>query len=267
MDIAKRIDDPDLLKFNDLVKGIRWSEILHSVKLNSGKTNKNRILYGINSSSIRYSAIVKILTELKFPFNKFPELESYYYDSYDIGVSLEKSSTGELNYRIYFEKNYTTPEMHKMIEKMIAINNNHHFPIIKGFKWNIDSPQDIVVTEYDSLVNYSANELVAHMTSKNAYVPDFVKKKFSECADAEAISKNYRPMQAYEIKTGRMSFDIGFEKDTVYTKDVCDSAMDTRYKLNLTEVLVEFNDVSIGHIATGRDKNGEDFLTIYYSIQ
>lgn len=267
MDIAKRIDDPDLLKFNDLVKGIRWSEILHSVKLHSGKTNKNRILYGINSSSIRYRNIVEILTELNFPFDKFPKLESYYYDSYDIGFSLEKSSTGELNYRIYFEKNYTPPEMRRVIDDMIAINNNHHFPIIKGFKWNIDSPEDIVVTEYDCLVNYSANELITYMTSKNAYVPDFVKRKFLGCADAEAISKNYRPLQAYEIKTGRMSFDIGFEKNTAYTKDLCDSAMDIRYKLNLAEVLAEFNDVSIGHIATGKDKNREDFLTIYYSIQ
>ena len=43
--------------------------------------------------------------------------------------------------------------------------------------------------------------------------------------------------------------------------------MDTRFKLNLQEVLAEFNGVSISHVATGKDKNGEDFLTIYYIIR
>ena len=91
-------NDTDLLNFYNIVKKHKWREVLHSVKLHSNKINKNRILYGMNTSSIRYRDIVKILEELNFPFNKFPEIESYYYDSFDLGFALDKSSTGELIY-------------------------------------------------------------------------------------------------------------------------------------------------------------------------
>lgn len=264
MPIIKRVDDPDLLKFHDQLKDYRWSEILHSVKIHKNKINKNRLLYGINSSSIRYRDIVKILTDLNFPFDKFPQLESQYYDSFDIGFALEKSSAGELNYRIYFEKNYTTTEMRRTIEKMIETNNNHMFPSINGIKWNVDSPEKVIVTEYQSMVNYSGKDLIDRMEDRGAYVPKLVKSKFESASDMMEISKNYRPLEAYEIETGRMSYDISFEKNTVYTKDLCDAEMDLKFGRNLKEMLAEFNTISIGHIATGKDKNREDFLTIYY---
>jgi len=264
MPITKRVDDPDLLKFNDRVKNIKWREILHSVKLHSNKINKNRLLYGINTSSIRYRDIVNILTELNFPFDKFPNLESQYYDSYDFGIGLEKSSEGELNYRIYFEKNYTAPEMRKMIEKMIQINNDHLFPIITGIKWNIDAPEKVVVTEYQSMVNYTGETLIKRITSQGAYVPSFIKKKLLAAPDEIFISRNYRPLEVHENETNRKSFDIGFEKGTVYNKDLFDLEMESKFKRNLAESLSEFNSVSIGHVATGKDKNGENFLTIYY---
>jgi hypothetical protein len=266
MDITRRIDDPDLLKFNELVKNHRWREILHSVKLHSNKINKNRILYGINSSSIRYRDIVNILTELKFPFDKFPTLEAQYYESYDLGVGLEKSSSGELNYRIYFEKNYTTPEMRKTIERMLETNNEHLFPIITGIKWNIDAPEKAVVTDYQSMVNYTGKDLIKRMTDQGAYVPARIKTRMLAAPDGLFISKNYRPLEVYETATSRKSFDIGFEKKTFYTQDLCDSEMNIKFGRNLEESLAEFNLVSIGHVATGKDKYGEDFLTIYYVV-
>lgn len=266
MDITRRIDDPDLLKFNELVKNHRWREILHSVKLHSNKINKNRILYGINSSSIRYRDIVNILTELKFPFDKFPTLEAQYYDSYDLGIGLEKSSSGELNYRIYFEKNYTTPEMRKTIERMLEANNEHLFPIITGIKWNIDAPEKAVVTDYQSMVNYTGEALIKRMSNQGAYVPACIRTRMLAAPDELFISKNYRPLEVYEIATSRKSFDIGFEKKTLYTQDLVDPEMNSKFGRNVEESLAEFNQISIGHVATGKDKNGEDFLTIYYVV-
>ena len=266
MDITKRINDPDLLRFHDLLKNIRWKEILHSVKIHSNRINKNRLLYGINSDSIRYRDIVKILTELKFPFEKFPDIETYYYSSYDLGFALEKSKSGELNYRIYFEKNYTSSEMRRTIDKMIATNSENYFPIIKGIKWNVDSSEDVVVTDYQSIVNYSPEELIKRMTDQGAYLPKFVKNKFLAAQDIIDLTRSYKPIEAHESTTGRLSFDIRFEKNTVYTQDLYDPSMDVKYKRNLLESLSEFTSLPIGHIATGRDKNGENFLTIYYIV-
>jgi hypothetical protein len=266
MDITKRIDDLDLLKFHDLLKNVRWKEILHSVKLHTNRINKNRLLYGINSDSIRYRDIVKILTELNFPFEKFPELETYYYSSFDLGFALEKSKSGELNYRIYFEKNYTPSEMRRTIDEMIRSNNDNYFPIIKGIKWNLESSEDVVVTEYQSIVNYSPEELIKRISNQGAHLPKFIKNKFLAAQDKVDMTRNYRPIEAYEATTGRLSFDIRFEKNTVYTQDLCDSEMDMKYKRNLLETLAEFNSVPIGHIATGKDRNGENFFTIYYLV-
>ena len=259
-------NDTDLLNFYNIVKKHKWREVLHSVKLHSNKINKNRILYGMNTSSIRYRDIVKILEELNFPFNKFPEIESYYYDSFDLGFALDKSSTGELNYRIYFEKNYTVPKMRRAIEKMIETNNDHLFPIIKGIKWNIDSAEKAIVTEYESMVNYDGASLIKRMTDQGAYVPESIKVKLLAAPDDVYISKHYRPLEVYEINTGRHSYDIRFLKNTLYNKELCDTKLQTKFGLNLKELLAEFDEISIGHIATGKDKNGEEFLSIYYLV-
>jgi hypothetical protein len=179
---------------------------------------------------------------------------------------MKKSSSGELNYRIYFEKNYTTPEMRKTIEKMLETNNEHLFPIITGIKWNIDAPEKAIVTDYQSMVNYTGKDLIKRMTDQGAYVPARIKTRMLAASDELFISKNYRPLEVYEIATSRKSFDIGFQKKTFYTQDLCDSEMNSKFGINLEESLAEFNLVSIGHVSTGKDKNGEDFLTIYYLV-
>ena len=47
---------------------------------------------------------------------------------------------------------------------------------------------------------------------------------------------------------------------------LCDTKLQTKFGLNLKELLAEFDEISIGHIATGKDKNGEEFLSIYYLV-
>lgn len=266
MDITKRTDDVDLLEFHDIIKNYKWREIGQSVKLHQGKINKNRTLYGMDSSSVRYRDIVSTLTELKFPFEKFPFLESYYYESLDLGFALEKSSSGELNYRIYFEKNYTVPEMRKAIDKMIETNNEHLFPIITGIKWNIDTPEKAIVTDYQSMVNYTGDALVKRMISKGAYLPQSIKRKLLDSPNEVHISKNYKPIEAYENVTSRHSFDISFEKHSYYNKHFCCSDIDLEFKINSKELLAEFDEYPIIHVATGKDKNDKNFITAYYLI-
>jgi hypothetical protein len=266
MDITKRTDDADLLKFHDLIKNYKWREIGQSVKLHYGTVNKNRMLYGMGSSSVRYKDVVRTLTELNFPFEKFPLLESYYYESLDLGFALEKSSSGELNYRVYFEKNYSNVEMNKTIDKMIESNNDHLYPIINGIKWNIDSPEKAVVTEYQCMVNYTAAALIRRMVDKGAYLPQSIRQKFLRSPNGVYIYRNYRPLEAYESTTRRHSFDISFEKNSYSNKDFCSSEIDSEFKVNSKEALAEFDEYPIAHVATGKDKDDRSFITVYYLI-
>jgi len=266
MDITKRTDDVDLLKFHDLIKNYKWREIGQSVKLHHGTVNKNRMLYGMGSSSVRYRDIVSTLTELNFPFKKFPLLESYYYESLDLGFALEKSLSGELNYRIYFEKNYTNAEMQRTYDKMIDTNNEHLYPIINGIKWNIDLPEKSIVTEYQSMVNYTGPALIRRMTDNGAYLPQSIRQKFVRSPDKIHIYREYRPLEAYESSTHRHSFDISFEKNSYSNKDFCSSEIDAEFKINSKETLAEFDEYPIAHVATGKDKDDRSFITVYYLI-
>jgi len=259
--ILSKTENNDILAFLNHFDDVKWQQGFLSVKLMNKQINHNRLVIGMRASDIPFKKLARKLLELKFPENKLIELENRYYKAHDIGFAIEIND-GEIDLRTYFEIKYTNSIWYNVKSERIKKQDYHTMPLFVGYKWGIKN-QKTRVSHYNYIQYMDGDNLIKRINQIADYIPDCIVRQLK--GKTEEQVRNYVVMEVKDDTTDRASYDIRFDANKIYLKDFSSKEIMERFKINF-EALEKYKNLSIGHISGGKDKNGEDFLTLYFVV-
>lgn len=260
--ILTRVTDPDVYAFLNHFDDVKWEQAFHSVKIGQQSINRNRLILGMRSADITFKKLSRKLLELNFPESRLTELENRYYGADDLGFAIEKTSDGLIDLRVYFEIKYTNAKWFEVKSERMKNQDYYTMPLFIGFKWKHNEPK-VITSNYNFIQYMDGNQLLDRLTKITEYIPAPIRRELANKSIDDV--RNYVVMEVKDNDTKRFSYDIRFDINKVYLRDFSSKEIIERFKINF-DALKEFNGLSVGHISGGKDKNGEDFLTLYFVV-
>lgn len=259
--ILARIDNNDIKAFLNHFDDVKWEQAFHSVKLGTRNINRDRLVIGMRACDITFKKLARKLLEMKFPESKLIELENRYYQADDIGFAIEVLDEG-IDLRVYFEIKYTDSKWYKVKAERMKNKDYYTMPLFIGYKWMHNNPK-IIISQYDYLQFLDGDSTIKRLKDISSYLPNCIIKALS--GKKEEDIRNYVVMEVKDNDSKRFSYDIRFDANKIYLKEFSAKEIMDNFKVNI-DALKDFNTLSIGHISGGKDKNGEDFLTLYFVV-
>lgn len=260
--VLVRVTDADLHAFVNHFDDVKWEQAFHSVKLGQQSINRNRLILGMRSADITFKKLARKLVELKFPESKLLELENRYYTADDLGFAIEKTSDGRIDLRVYFEIKYTNSNWYKVKSERIKNQDHYTMPLFVGYKWMHGEPK-IITSNYNYIQYMNGNQLLERLSNITNYLPSCIRRELYDKSVDDVLE--YVVMEVRDTETKRFSYDIRFDTNKIFVRDFSSKEIMEKFKVNF-DALKEFSNLSIGHISGGKDKNGEDFLTLYFVV-
>lgn len=259
--ILTRLPDADIHAFLNHFDDVKWEQAFHSAKIQKDDINTNRLVLMMRSADITFKKLARKLVELNFPESKLHEIENKYYAADDLGFAIEKTSEG-IDLRVYFEIKYTNSKWYEA--KIDRMKNQDYYtvPLFVGYKWMHNSPR-VYVTEYDYIQYMDGNQLIDRLKKISDYIPSCIMNQLKNKSIDDA--RNYLVMEVKDVETKRFSYDIRFDVNTLRLKDFSQKEFMDKFGVSLA-ALHEFEGNSVGHISGGKNKHGEDFITIYFVV-
>lgn len=257
-----RITDADVFAFVNHFDDIKWEQAFHSVKLGHQNINRNRLILGMRSADITFKKLARKLVELKFPESKLIELENRYYAADDLGLAIEKTSDGKIDLRVYFEIKYTNSNWYKVKRERIKNQDYHTMPLFIGYKW-IHGESKVITSNYNYIQYMDGNQLIERLSKITEYLPSCIRRELYGKSVDDVLE--YVVMEVKDNETKRFSYDIRFDVNKIFIEDFSSKEIMEKFKINF-DALKDFSKLSIGHVSGGKDKNGEDFLTLYFVV-
>lgn len=260
--LLARIPDPDLISFVNHFDDVKWGDAFHSAKIQENSINSNRILLVMRGSDITFKKLARKLSELQFPESKLVEIENRYYSAGDICFAIEKSEEG-IDLRIYFEIKYSKSNWYKVKSERMKTKDYYTMPLFVGYKWLHHEPK-VLVSHYNYIQHMNGNQLIERLKQISNYVPSCVEKQLKDKSIDEVL--NYVVMEVKDSKSNRFSYDVRFLKGMLSIKDFSEKDLVNKFKINYNTISSSFANLSIGHVAGGKNKNGDEFLTLYFVV-
>ena len=259
--ILSRITDIEIHKFLNHFDDVKWEQAAHSVKIMNRNVNRNRLLLGMRSADITFKKLSKKLLELNFPENKLTEMENQYSQSNDLGFAIENTIDG-IDCRVYFEMKYTNSRWFEVKNERMKNNDYYTMPLFVGYKW-FQNNTKLFISKYDFIQFTDGDGLIKRIKEISNYVPNCIINALKNKTEEQA--REYIVMEVKDVESKRFSYDIRFNINKIYLKDFSAKEIMENFRVNL-DVLKDFSDVSIGHISGGKDKQGDDFITLYFAV-
>ncbi len=243
-----------------------------SLKIFEGHLLTNRFLVGINRQELAQSSdgrIFPILEQIAMPPALLSNFSQALPGSNYIYFGFEENEKTSL-YKVYLE-------FRDRIEKEIAAGKDPSVPspLFLGFKWDIADHKKQAITQYlwyPSLpvpeILKRLREMVKGSRGRNILsVAEAVVALAAERLSCEHIQY----VEAVEEGNPRRSFDINVYKGALYLDEFHDWLMKLMeyYAIPDPEFQLLYDRIRskrLGHLAGGIDREGKDFLTIYYGV-
>ncbi len=244
-----------------------------SLKIFEGHLLTNRFLVGINRQEFAENSdgrIFPILEQIAMPpalitiFSQSLPGSNYIYFGFEEN---EKTSL----YKVYLE-------FRDRIEAEIAAGNDPSIPspLFLGFKWDLSDQKKQAITQYLWYPSLPVPEILKRLREM---VKGYRGRNILSVAEAvvslaaERLScEHIQYVEAVEEGNPRRSFDINVYKGALYLDEFHDWLMQlTGYyaipELEFQLLYDRIRSKRLGHLAGGIDREGKDFLTIYYGVE
>jgi hypothetical protein len=172
-------------------------------------------------------------------------------------------------YKVYLE---FTDRHQKAVEKYPE--NPDPFEIFTGFKWNISDPSRKVVTRYTCFPSYVLNDMMRQASRflyRNAEKkPERIVNGILEMASYKAAPNEFQYFEAGEADNQRKSFSINLYWAGLRMMEIYPFLLEMAhyYSVPTGDFLRVYDAVKtqiLGNLAGGIDREGRDFLTLYFS--
>lgn len=246
MNINEKINsNPEVRDFFAKFDGFRFDFLEHSVKITKDKIWSNRFLLAENKKTNSKQTINQILSKLTNNQHLIKESlnQLILSDRYLFAIEVNDS----VSYRIYFETDMT-----KYREKVVSEDGRDRTTTIVGYRWFKDDDKNVVVTNYEQLIDVSTDKVKLELQRLNIqYVPEYfdAHKILRFYSISENVTK--RNSTSFQLKNFNIS---NIEKFLV--------------KLNpdSKQIIDNYSKEYCGNIAYGFDKNQKLFHTFYFTL-
>lgn len=234
-----------------------------SVKFNPEGVDYNRFLIGIDAHRLTAQDLEQICQTLAMPASLSAQAMATFDSPSTLLLGFEQQPD-KLVYKLYFE-------FWDQVIGQVHGNGNPQAPILLnvGFKWNIDAPQQNVITRYTCLPLLDVNRILGRMRE----FEDVPGDALDACLNivTRAAGKLARPTFVYmeaDEDGERRSFDLNLYSADIEIGDAAAelAAMTAAFDLapDCLDTLNPCRFRILGHLSAGTDRSGRPFVTIYF---
>jgi len=243
-----------------------------SFKAFRGHVLWNRFLVGVNKAAIGGGSPDDTVTEMVRRLGMPPDLMAAF-----------RPKLPEVNFVLFgFEQNETTCVYKVYLEYYDTFSDRAQgtpgpkapFTMHVGFKWDVRDSRRIAVTEYRWLPMLPAQVMLARMAEIYSAVPDTTSRDVVERIFRAAAGRMSRNDILYlDVTEGagpRRSFDVNVYQAALRLGDIREhlDQLFRHYAVDPAQTAPMLDakaDRAFGHLAGGIDRQGRDFVTIYYA--
>jgi hypothetical protein len=244
-----------------------------SFKMFDKNLSGTRFIWGIKIDTIRESAretIADMCRQLEMPANLLENFQEHLPEANVVGFGFDESQRSSVC-KVYLEFGGSFKE---------AIRKNPHRPapfvLHRGFKWDLKDPSKRGTGRYTCfsfLPMETLLERVSNILDPHAYERSFdIAKDMVGAAASRIPARDILYLELTEDNSPRRSFDINMYRADMQLKELYPilSRMCRHYSIPSEEFHTLYDPVKteiFGHLAGGIDRDGKDFLTVYYGVE
>jgi hypothetical protein len=155
-------------------------------------------------------------------------------------------------------------------------NRSDPFLVHLGFKWDVSEPTRCVLTRYTCHPSLSVDnilERISKVFDRDPYrTPCEIAKGIVKLASSRISNDKILYVEVEEENNPRRSFDINMYKAKLRLEELYSLLLDIcqHYSIPSEEFHIlydQFRTKLFGHLSGGIDREGKDFLTIYYGVE
>lgn len=258
----------------DLVVALDLETALeHSFKICRGRFLENRFLLCVSRAGQEGAPDEKLkqaCRELGMPVSFLREFTDRLHDANHVYFGFEEDGDRSL-YKVYLEFRDMAEEKMRGAEPLPG-----PFLLHLGFKWDVLDKDRKALTRYEWHPTIAFSEIMARVAAmlprRPGHDPLAVAEAVIGLASERCESKDAQYVEVTEASNGRSSFDINLYKSGVRMGEIKPFLMrlaDT-YDLDPQELALFCDGIAskrFGHLAGGADREGRDFVTVYYGVE
>jgi len=240
-----------------------------SFKMSKGRLLANRYLLEISLQDTTPQVLFEIIHKLQMPESLFDEFQQNLPGANLVFIGFEDDQL-DGSYRVYLEY------WDKICAEINATPQATHPRLMfLGYKWNPERSERQAISSYFCHPMLSTTEIISRISAlygqtkeKQAlkYVCDVVHQGAVKCPDRSFIY-----LEVSEEDNRRLSFDLNVYQSALRLRDIDSTLGDLQqyFQVCPEEFLTLKQRVGsklLGHISGGTNREGEEFLTLYYEI-
>ncbi|MBN1545856.1 MAG: DUF3467 domain-containing protein [Syntrophaceae bacterium] len=230
-----------------------------------------RFLAGFELEEIgcgRKEDILDICRQIKMPDDFLSGFEENFNSANIALFGFEKERERRL-YKVYLE---FTEKLRQSFEAGPA--RLQPFLLFLGFKWDLEQESRKALTRYTCFPSYIFRDMwqkAANLFSREKGAePTRILGGIMDLASHRAGPGDFLYLEADETASGRKSFDINLYKAGLLMSEIYPLLVDMthHYQVSIEEFHRTYEAVKshvLGHVAGGIDREGRDFMTLYYA--
>lgn len=173
-------------------------------------------------------------------------------------------------YKVYLE--FWNKLKNKLYQRPNKINPEI---LYLGFKWNQIDNTNNIITKYICHPLLTVRSIVKRISSIYNYYDDKtslnIVKDIIKIANKRIVNDSFIYLEVSEENNPRESFDINLYKANLQVKDIYPILLKIcqNYSINCKDFDFLYShicDKTLGHLSGGIDRQGRDFMTIYYEV-
>ncbi|HKP96420.1 MAG TPA: SEC-C domain-containing protein [Fibrobacteria bacterium] len=238
-----------------------------SFKVSPGRISWNRFLAGISRDKVSDDQVLAMGRELRMPTGLADAYRAAAGEASQILFGCEEAEDG-CSYRIYLE-------YWEKLKRDLPLKLDKTLPVRLhlGFKWDPEDPARQARTDYfcfPLLSPAGIRKRLSGLYPEAAVSPSFaLADRLLTDAERKPGEPSFIYVEATEPGNPRSSFDINFYKAGLSVGDalpaIGEALRSFRAPADQWEArLAELRSKALGHVAGGLDRQGREFLTIYY---
>ena len=248
--------------------------IERSIKLRHEGVSTNRFLLTVARDDIGVDASRRLLdacSRLDMSEEFQQAVTGYVTGANMFHFGYEEEHDGRAFYKVYLERGEQFAQA--MASRPPATDP---FVLFHAFKWNITDRHEQVMARYTCHPRLGRTVLLQRVAAM--YGDQAARAPWNLCSELVGAACQRIPerellfLDVTEEGTDRQSFDVNFYRArlTVATVEPFVEPLGAHYRLGkdiVTDALAGLSNVRLGHLAGGVDRQGRDFLTIYFGAE
>jgi hypothetical protein len=244
-----------------------------SFKVSEKTLLQNRFLLGFNKKSIEqnpHERILDICNSMDMPETLLEDFSEKLSEANYIHFGFEENERTCI-YKAYLEFYDKIAEEIKNQPDQLA-----HLLLHLGYKWNVSDNTKHAVTKYTWYRSLPVEDIlvrVANILDSQKYRKSFeIAKGILDIGSSKIPHHDILYLEVSEENNPRKSFDINMYRASLELRELHPflSEMCQHYSISSEEFDVLYKPVKtkiFGHLSGGIDREGKDFLTVYYGVE